>query len=345
MNLKRTLILLLFPFLMFGQTQIGEDIFQESFEDSSGYSLSLSSDGNVLAIGAILNNNGGGLNAGHVRVFRNINNNWVQIGEDIDGEAANDSSGSSISLSSNGNIIAIGAYRNNGNGVNSGHVRIFKNIDNVWTQIGEDIDGEYEFDNFGESVDLYSDGNIVAISTSGNDDNGINSGHVRIYEYLNGSWLKIGQDIDGEATEDNIGSVSLSSDGTIVAFGASGNNGNGINSGHVRVFENIDNVWTQLGQDIDGEAAEDFSGVSISLSNDGNIIAIGAGYNDGGGVDSGHVRVYNNNNNTWIQVGEDIDGEFDDVRLGFGVSLSGDGNILAILSANDGRIFQNESGN
>ena len=34
--------------------------------------------------------------------------------------------------------------------------------------------------------------------------------------------------------------------------------------------------WSQLGADIDGEAAGDYSGYSVSLSSDGTIVAIGA---------------------------------------------------------------------
>lgn len=52
-------------------------------------------------------------------------------------------------------------------------------------------------------------------------------------------------------------------------------------------------LWLQMGQDIDGEAARDQSGISVSLSSDGKTVAIGAHYNDGvNGEDSGHVRVY-----------------------------------------------------
>ena len=51
---------------------------------------------------------------------------WNQKGGDINGEAATDHSGSSVSLSSNGNIVAIGAPLNDGNGTDSGHVRVFK---------------------------------------------------------------------------------------------------------------------------------------------------------------------------------------------------------------------------
>jgi hypothetical protein len=48
-----------------------------------------------------------------------------------------------------------------------------------------------------------------------------------------------------------------------------------------------------LGTDIDGEAAYDQSGHSVSLSSDGSRVAIGAYFNDGAnGIGSGHVRVY-----------------------------------------------------
>ena len=50
--------------------------------------------------------------------------------------------------------------------------------------------------------------------------------------------------------------------------------------------------WTKLGGDIDGEAAGDVSGSGLSFSSDGTIVAVGTGFNDDGGADAGHVRVY-----------------------------------------------------
>jgi hypothetical protein len=85
----------------------------------------------------------------------------------------------------------------------------------------------------------------------------------------------------------------LNSDGTIVAIGATGNDGNGVDSGHVRVYAWNGSAWVQRGSDINGEASNDVSGSSVSLNSDGTIVAIGATGNDGNGVDSGHVRVYN----------------------------------------------------
>jgi hypothetical protein len=129
------------------------------------------------------------------------------------------------------------------------------------------------------------------------------SGEIQIY---NGSdWVNfiggtrqftsmglIGADIDGEAAVDLSGeSVSLSSDGSTVAIGADYNSGTGTYAGHVQVYKNVSGTWTQVGADIDGEAAYDYSGYSVSLSSDGSIVAIGATGNDGTGSDAGHVRV------------------------------------------------------
>ena len=226
---------------------------------------------------------------------------FSQMGSDIDGEAAYDQSGDrgSVSLNSDGTIVAIGAFYNGGNGSNSGHVRVYEwdSGGSSWNQKGSDIDGEAEYDLSGYSVSLSSDGTIVAIGAFYNDGNGSNSGHVRVYEWNSGSssWVQKGSDIDGEAAYDYSGhSVSLSSDGTIVAIGAHKNDGNGSDSGHVRVYNwnSGSSSWVQKGSDIDGEAADDHSGYSVSLSSDGTIVAIGAYKNDGNGSDSGHVRVY-----------------------------------------------------
>ena len=112
------------------------------------------------------------------------------------------------------------------------------------------------------------------------------------------SWKQLGQDIDGEAAGDRFGkSVSLSADGKTLAIGANGNDGNGVGSGHVRVYYMEGDLtglsWKQLGQDINGEAVNDNSGWSVSLSADCKTVAIGSFLNDGNGDRSGQVRVFN----------------------------------------------------
>ena len=228
-----------------------------------------------------------------MRVYTLINGTWTQTGVDIDGEAADDWSGASVAMSGDGSRIAIGAYLNDGNGSDAGHVRVYTLISGAWTQTGADIDGEAAGDYSGWSVAMSGDGSRIAIGAIANDGNGSNAGHVRVYTLINGTWTQTGLDIDGEAANDRSGhSVAMSGDGSRIAIGASRNDGNGSNAGHVRVYTLINGTWTQTGVDIDGEAAGDESGTSVAMSGDGSRIAIGAYFNDGTGSDAGHVRVY-----------------------------------------------------
>src|SRR5690606_11489381 len=247
--------------------------------DWSGSSVSLSSDGNVVAIGAH-RNYGNNDYSGHVRVYQNIAGAWAQVGDDIDGEGVLDESGYSVSLSVDGNVVAIGTPGYDGGG-DKGQVRVYQNIADTWTQIGADINGEANSNRSGYSVSLSSDGNVVAIGAPGYDGGG-NTGQVRVYQNIADTWTQIGADINGEANSNRSGySVALSSDGAVVAIGAPFNDGNGEDSGHVRVYQNIAGTWTQVGADIDGEGAQDESGSSVSLSADGTVVAVGAPYNDG----------------------------------------------------------------
>jgi hypothetical protein len=271
-------------------SQLGGDIDGEAAGDYSGWSVALSSDGSTVAIGAYGNDGNGGNSAfaGHVRIFEWNNELWSQLGGDIDGEAAGDTSGKSVALSSDGSTVAIGAQQNGGNGDRAGHVRIFKWNNELWSQLGGDIDAEAAGDTSGYSVALSSDGMILAIGSRDADGNGSTTGHVRIFKWNNELWSQLGGNIDGEAMFDYSGSsVALSSDGSTVAIGADGND-----AGHVRIFEWNNELWSQLGGDIYGEAAYDRSGVSVALSSDGSTVAIGAPNNDGNGCVAGHVRVF-----------------------------------------------------
>ncbi len=132
----------------------------------------------------------------------------------------------------------------------------------------------------------------------------------------------------------------LSSDGSIVAVGAHGNDENGSGAGHVRIYQNNAGTWTQIGDDIDGEEEEDQSGHFVSLSSDGSVIAVGAHQNNGNGSDAGHVRIYQNNAGTWQQIGLDIDGEATGDHSGYSISLNSDGSIVAV-----GAYWNDGSGN
>jgi hypothetical protein len=325
--------------------QRGSDIDGEADVDWSGYSVSLSDDGSVIAIGAVYNDGTGSM-AGHVRIFEwnSGTSSWDQKGADIDGEAAFDRSGWSVSLSEDGSVVAIGAYENDDAGSQAGHVRVYDWDGDLssWMQRGDDIDGEATGDRSGWSVSLNDDGGVVAIGANTNDGTGSDAGHVRIFEWNSGtsSWGQKGADIDGEAAGDESGySVSLSDDGTVLAVGAPFNDGTGSDAGHVRIFEwnSGTSSWDQKGADIDGEAATDYSGYSVSLSEDGGVVAIGASGNDGAGSAAGHVRIYAWNGSAWAQRGSDIDGEAAADQSGKRISLSADATTVAVGAPyNDG---------
>ena len=89
-------------------------------------------------------------------------------------------------------------------------------------------------------------------------------------------WEQLGDNIFGsksfDFSADTFQSISLSSDGTMVAVGAQHNDNNGNSSGNVRVFNYVSDVegeagnWVQVGPSIDGARAYDYSGYSISIS-------------------------------------------------------------------------------
>ena len=80
---------------------------------------------------------------------------------------------------------------------------------------------------------------IVAIAALYNKDNGYKSSHVKVFSYTSSTntWDILGSPIVGVALDDRFRlSVSLLSDGIIVAIVAVYNGDNGFWSGHMRVF-------------------------------------------------------------------------------------------------------------
>jgi hypothetical protein len=307
--------------------QTGVDIDGEASEDSSGWSVSLSADdGTRLAIGA-MRNDGNGDGAGHVRVHEWTGTAWIQLGSDIDGEAAGDSFGTSVSISTDGSRLAVGGPGNcDGCSFNvdlAGHVRVFEWSGSDWIQLGGDIDGEAPGDYSGESVSISGDGSRVAIGAARNSGNGAGAGHVRVYEWSGAAWTQLGSDIDGEAEGDASGtSVSLSWDGGRVAIGAIWNSDSDDSAGHVRVYEWTGSSWAKVGTDIDGQSAYDLSGKAVAISADGNRLAVGG--------DTDEMQIYEWTGIEWLQLGSNLFGKTVEHKYGRSVSLSSDGSRVAI---------------
>ncbi len=320
--------------------QRGADINAEASGDISGYSVSLNTVGDILAVGAVKNDSNNMADRGHVRVYVWNGISWVQRGQDIDGEGSSDYSGYSVRLSGDGNTVAIGAPYNDGGGSSSGHVRVYVWNGSSWIQRGSDINGEAMNNYSGSSVGLSNDGTVLAIGAPYNNGTGSLSGHVRVYSWNGSSWIQRGSDINGEAGGDLSGhSVDLSGDGNILAVGAPDtNNGSVPEVGHVRVYVWNGSTWIQRGSDIDGEAAWSRNGYSVSISDDGAVLAVGApaipssrdiGFGTGTTGD-GTVSIYFWNGSLWAQRGNRIDYKVAGEEFGTSVSLSDNGNILAV---------------
>lgn len=312
--MKKTLLFLIFPLLSFGQwNQVGSVLEAENANDQFGTSVAINSAGNIIAVGAPLNNGTGAKpDSGHVRVFEDVGGVWTQIGIDINGEHIDDRSGSSIALNAMGDIVAIGSPNNDDSGNNAGQVRVYQNSGGTWTQLGSDINGGAANDNFGTSVSINDAGTILAVGSN-------NNGDVKVYQYQTGSWVQIGATI-AESLDISL-SVSLDATGNWLAIGYP-------YSDVVKVFENVANIWTERAN-IVGDEYDEF-GTSVSLSNDGLTLIIGAPYDEYDGSYDGYARIYRNSGGTWSQVGSDIDGVWAGDEFGVSVSISANGSMVAI---------------
>jgi hypothetical protein len=257
-------------------TQLGQTIYADYINDQFGSKLGIGNNGNIIAVSARLSSKNGKQYAGQVKVFKMNQGLWLQLGNDIFGTNAEDLSGSALSLSADGTIVAIGSPSYSGNGKYCGQVRVFQLLNNKWTQIGTDLNGSRAGLSFGTSVALSSDGSIVAIGTLFDNFWGGQTGSVSVFKNVTGIWKQLGKIINGEQGFENSGAeISLSADGFTLAVGASGNWENGNNSGCARVYKYINNNWDKIA-DIKGDSINDFVGSSVSLSSDGNLLAIGA---------------------------------------------------------------------
>ncbi|MES2864243.1 MAG: T9SS type A sorting domain-containing protein [Bacteroidota bacterium] len=347
-----TLLLIIFYNISFGQVQLGANINGPGPDSWFGQSVSISNDGTIVAIGAPYSDTVNGVNSGMAKVFSYNAGTWTQIGSEINGEGPDHRCGFSVALSENGNILAVGSHLADGA---TGKVRVYINNNGTWTQIGTDLVGATNGESFGQFISMSADGTRLAIASIGFHGNGLFSGAVRVYNYNMNTWSQIGSDLLGDAPYDYSGQgVALSGDGTTLAVGSKYSNANGADSGKTKIYTYTSGNWVQKGNTINGEWAYDLSGVSVSLSFDGSVVAIGAPVNNNGVSGThpyaGHVRVFNFINNNWIQLGNDIDGA-EHSNSGQNISISSDGTKLIIggynynFSSGITRIFSYNSNN
>jgi hypothetical protein len=112
--------------------QKGGDINGDGEIIKFGQSVSLSADGKIIAIGQTGNP---GVNPatdiGRVKIYQFVENEWVQLGNTIFGTDESDEFGFKVSLSSSGNVLAIGSYI-------KGEVKVFE-------LINDSVDSDWEY--------------------------------------------------------------------------------------------------------------------------------------------------------------------------------------------------------
>jgi len=333
-----------------------------------GSAVAFSADGLTIAAGAPLADGG----KGAVFCFRlNVDANetaWVTHGSPLPGTSYGDTTldfSDYIALSDNGNILAVGEP---GYASRSGRVRVYMWDTDMydWKKVGQTLYSGHLLDQFGYAVALSGDGTRLVASAPARDTNGssgnaalLNTGHVRIYQIVNGHWWLTG-DISGDQShEEYFGrSVSIANNGNVVAIGApngvvSGESRDGGSfSGSAAVYEDTSEGWKLRGNShIDAVSATNF-GWDLALNADGSRVVVSA---------LGHVvddtvifqskifvfdYVKKKEKSMWVQKGDDIDYGYYIIKdttggvtevldlSGYSVDISKNGEIVGIGSPN-----------
>ncbi|WP_417368921.1 T9SS type A sorting domain-containing protein [Gelidibacter japonicus] len=125
-----------------------------------GREVAISADGNIIAYSSYSTTR-----TGQVKAFTFNGTDWIQIGSAMDGENNNDLFGTSISMSANGTILAIGATDVNVTGtLQAGTVTVNQFDGTDWNQAGQVVTGNVNFDKLGSALALSSDGNTYVVA-------------------------------------------------------------------------------------------------------------------------------------------------------------------------------------
>ena len=220
--------------------------------DSDPYgkiALDLSSDGSCLAIA----NSSHDKNRGRVEILSFVSkgneSGWVHIGI-LEGELQGNKFGFSISLSSKGDMIAVGCIGCGMNKVeNAGFCSVYSyshhGLD--WNKVGSIMSGNLTDERNGYSLSLTSDGSRITCCGANSSIAGERSGVARIYDYDGKDWHQVDNDFSLSEGAAFGSSVSMSDDGIFVAVGAPEFTAFGIkNEGDIRIYgdrERVEMRW------------------------------------------------------------------------------------------------------
>ena len=115
----------------------------------------------------------------------------TQLGSDIDGEAANDQSGYSVSLSSDGTRVAIGAPTT-ATAVTQATCGSMSTVAVLGLSLAQTSTARRPMINRASRSPCQTMASGWRLGRLLNDSNGTNSGHVRVYEYSGSAWTQVG---------------------------------------------------------------------------------------------------------------------------------------------------------
>lgn len=308
--------------------QVGQDILGQNEEDYKGAAVALNEDGTILVIGSM--GYGPGL-TGRVSVYKESNGVWSQMGSHIEG-ASSSVFGQRVAISSDGTRIVMSGASATGNGsVNNGLVQVYEFNGIDWFQLGQDIWGEALADFLGTNISMNATGNRIAMSApmhSGASAN--NVGRVYMYELEGNTWVPLGQVLEGTIEAQELGrGIVMNDTGDLVAVGSA----NYLNTlSTVQVYKLVEDTWIAYGQELSGVAEDDRYGSTLDFNGTGTILAVSAPFDSTSGFIRGAVRLYQDQNENWVQVGDDIYGEADEDRAGISIHLTALGDKIAIAS-------------
>jgi hypothetical protein len=198
-------------------TRRGQTIVGDKSGDGLGRTLSISGDGLTIIAGA-RGHDGGGDFAGIVRAYSFIDETWVS--QDISSGSAGDAFGTSVSLSSDGRTVLVGALgqvNSIENPLRQGYAKVFVNDENgTWSQLGQTLEGNQLGDGFGTCVSLSRSGDTVAVGAHGGV---VTTGYVQMFRLVDEEWVRIGSSIPASLPLNDMDRVmSLSGDGSTVAI-------------------------------------------------------------------------------------------------------------------------------
>lgn len=147
-----------------------------------------------------------------------------------------------------------------------------------------------------------------------------------------GQFTQYGQSLHGTSTKEYLGSsISLNQTGNIMAVGAHGDANSDNKTGYVVVLENNGSNWVQIGDTIKGDSIQDYTGYSVDLNDQGNILAVGSpSFSNQNNIP--YTKVYQYDGSNWVQLGNRLDGITYHGFFGNSVALNSAGDILAVAA-------------